>query len=70
LKENANFASIKRGYELESILFYPEICTEAKKKISSTTELIEISATVFQKLAYHDTTGYFSDSQNKITTVI
>jgi TrmH family RNA methyltransferase len=23
----------KRGYELESILFYPEICTEAKKNI-------------------------------------
>jgi TrmH family RNA methyltransferase len=27
-----------------------------RQKISSTTELIEISATVFQKLAYRDTT--------------
>jgi TrmH family RNA methyltransferase len=41
--------ALKGGYELESILFYPEICTEIEaKKISSTTELIEISATVFQ----------------------
>jgi TrmH family RNA methyltransferase len=49
--------ALKGGYELESILFYPEICTEIEvKKISSTTELIEISATVFQKLAYRDTT--------------
>jgi TrmH family RNA methyltransferase len=32
----------KRGYELESILFYPEICTEIEAKKSSTTELIEI----------------------------
>jgi TrmH family RNA methyltransferase len=59
--------ALKGGYELESILFYPEICTEIEaKKISSTTELIEISATVFQKLAYRDTTeGILAISKTK-----
>jgi TrmH family RNA methyltransferase len=46
LKENE--ISLIKGYELESILFYPEICTEIEAKKISTTELIEISATVFQ----------------------
>jgi TrmH family RNA methyltransferase len=49
--------ALKGGYEIETILFYPEICTEIEaKKISSTTELIEINKEVFQKLAYRDTT--------------
>jgi hypothetical protein len=55
---------------MKSILFYPEICTEIEeKKISSTTELIEISATVFQKIIVIPQ-RYFSYSQNKITTVV
>jgi TrmH family RNA methyltransferase len=49
--------ALKGGYEIETILFYPEICTEIEaKKISSTTALIEINKEVFQKLAYRDTT--------------
>jgi TrmH family RNA methyltransferase len=49
--------ALKGGYEIETILFYPEICTEIEaKKISRTTELIEINKDVFQKLAYRDTT--------------
>jgi TrmH family RNA methyltransferase len=49
--------ALKGGYEIETILFYPEICTEIEaKKISTTTELIEINKDVFQKLAYRDTT--------------
>jgi TrmH family RNA methyltransferase len=49
--------AIKGGYEIETLLFYPEICTEVEaKKISKTTELIEINKDVFQKLAYRDTT--------------
>ncbi|SDW88875.1 TrmH family RNA methyltransferase [Flavobacterium degerlachei] len=49
--------AIKGGYEVETILFYPEICTEIEaKKIDKTAELIEINKDVFQKLAYRETT--------------
>jgi TrmH family RNA methyltransferase len=49
--------AIKGGYEIQTILFYPEICSEIEaKKISKLTELIEINKDVFQKLAYRDTT--------------
>ncbi|TDE06088.1 TrmH family RNA methyltransferase [Flavobacterium hiemivividum] len=49
--------ALKGGYEIETILFYPEICTEIEaKKIARNTELIEINKEVFQKLAYRDTT--------------
>ena len=47
----------KGGYELETVLFYPEICSEIEaKKLAPNTELIEINKDVFQKLAYRDTT--------------
>lgn len=49
--------AIKGGYEIETILFYPEICSEIEaKKLSKTAELIEINKEVFEKLAYRDTT--------------
>jgi TrmH family RNA methyltransferase len=49
--------AIKGGYEIETVLFYPEICSEAEaKKTAKNTELIEINKDVFQKLAYRDTT--------------
>lgn len=49
--------AIKGGYEVETILFYREICTEIEaKKIAETAELIEINKDVFQKLAYRETT--------------
>ncbi|HLF52083.1 RNA methyltransferase [Flavobacterium sp.] len=49
--------AIKGGYEVEMILFYPEICSETEaKKLSRHAELIEINKEVFEKLAYRDTT--------------
>lgn len=49
--------ALKGGYELETVLFLPEICSEIEaKKIAPNTELIEINKDVFQKLAYRDTT--------------
>jgi TrmH family RNA methyltransferase len=49
--------AIKGGYEVETILFYPEICSETEaKKIAKAAEQIEINKDVFQKLAYRDTT--------------
>lgn len=49
--------ALKGGYEMETILFYPEICSESEaRKIAKTAELIEINKDVFQKLAYRDTT--------------
>jgi TrmH family RNA methyltransferase len=49
--------ALKGGYEIENILFYPEICSAIDaQKISNTTELIKINKEVFQKLAYRDTT--------------
>jgi TrmH family RNA methyltransferase len=51
------FLALKGGYEIDTVLFNPEICSESEaKKISRTTELIEINKDVFQKLAYRDTT--------------
>ncbi|MFT5252602.1 MAG: TrmH family RNA methyltransferase [Flavobacteriales bacterium] len=47
----------KGGYEIETILFAPDICSEKEaQKLSNSAELIEINATIFQKLAYRDTT--------------
>lgn len=47
----------KGGYEIETILFLPEISSENDtKKLSGSAELIEISKEVYQKLAYRDTT--------------
>ncbi|OGS73553.1 MAG: rRNA methyltransferase [Flavobacteria bacterium RIFCSPLOWO2_12_FULL_31_7] len=50
--------ALKGGYELETILFLPEIISEnqIKKLTSQQVELIEISKEVYQKLAYRDTT--------------
>jgi len=47
----------KGGYEIETILFLPEICLENEaRKIAGNSELIEISKDIYQKLAYRDTT--------------
>lgn len=47
----------KGGYEIETILFYPEICSETEaKKLVENCEFIEISKEIFEKLAYRDTT--------------
>ena len=46
------------GYVLETILFDPNIVDKysLEKRVSADTEWIEISAEVYQKLAYRDTT--------------
>ena len=49
--------AIKGGYEVETILFYPEICSENDaRNLSGQAVLIEINKEVFEKLAYRDTT--------------
>ena len=49
--------AVKGGYELETLLFLPEICSENEaRELSITAELIEINKEVYQKLAYRDTT--------------
>ena len=49
--------AMKGGYEIETILFVAEICSENEaQKLSRNSELIEISKDIYQKLAYRDTT--------------
>lgn len=49
--------AVKGNYQIETILFYPEIYSEAEaKKLASHADLIEINKEVFQKLSYRDTT--------------
>tara|TARA_R110002096_G_scaffold377399_1_gene571247 strand:+ start:425 stop:1243 length:819 start_codon:yes stop_codon:yes gene_type:complete len=58
--------AIKGGYELETVLFYPELFSETQlKKLTDDVRLsavevqlncIEVSKDVYQKLAYRDTT--------------
>jgi TrmH family RNA methyltransferase len=49
--------AVKGGYEMETLLFLPELCSEAQaRQLYATAELIEISKEVYQKLAYRDTT--------------
>jgi TrmH family RNA methyltransferase len=59
--------AIKGGYEVETILFYPEICSEIEaKKSAPNAELIEINKEIFEKLAYRDTTeGVIGISKSK-----
>ena len=56
------------GYVLETILFDPNIVDKysLEKLVSADTEWIEISAEVYQKLAYRDTTeGVLAVAQSK-----
>ena len=48
----------KGGYDIETILFLPEMLTESEVRslAGRTAELIEINKEVYQKLAYRDTT--------------
>jgi TrmH family RNA methyltransferase len=49
--------AMKGGYEVETILFLPELISETEaRKLSKSADLIEISKEVYQKLAYRDTT--------------
>lgn len=50
--------ALKGGYELESVLFNPEIINQERLNNLTTKQLntIEINSEVYQKLAYRDTT--------------
>jgi RNA methyltransferase, TrmH family len=48
--------ALKGGYELEEVLFYPEIFPESGARKLASGHLIEINKEVYQKLAYRDTT--------------
>lgn len=59
----------KGGYEMETLLFLPEICSEAEaRKLSKNAELIAINKEIYQKLAYRDTTeGILAVAKSKST---
>ncbi|PKB15707.1 RNA methyltransferase [Flavobacterium sp. 5] len=61
--------ALKGGYEMETILFVPEICSENEaQKLAGSSELIEISKDIYQKLAYRDTTeGILAIAKTKST---
>lgn len=61
--------ALKGGYQIETVLFLPEICTEKEaSQLAPTAELIEINKEVFQKLAYRDTTeGILAVAKTKST---
>ncbi|MEY4433197.1 MAG: hypothetical protein RLZZ44_1331 [Bacteroidota bacterium] len=61
--------AIKGGYQIETVLFLPEICTEkTAHQLAPNAELIEINKEVFQKLAYRDTTeGILAVAKTKST---
>ncbi|WP_278035121.1 TrmH family RNA methyltransferase [Flavobacterium nitratireducens] len=49
--------AIKGNYEIETILFCPDICSETEaKKLAPKTDFIEINTAVYQKLSYRETT--------------
>jgi len=50
--------AIKGGYEIETVLFLPELVSEIEinKLVNSPVQMIEINKEVYQKLAYRDTT--------------
>ena len=50
--------AIKGGYQIETLLFYPDLfsANEAEAFSSYIIDKIEISKEVYQKLAYRDTT--------------
>ncbi|EDP71870.1 putative rRNA methylase [Flavobacteriales bacterium ALC-1] len=50
--------AIKGGYEIKTLLFFPDLFSESEAKAMSSygIEIIEISKEVFQKLAHRDTT--------------
>ena len=64
--------AIKGGYEVETVLFCPELSGKAEKlKIQIAEHLkIEISKDVYQKIAYRDTTeGIIAIAKSSVFTV-
>ena len=61
--------AIKGGFDVNTILFCRELCTENQaKNLSKDAELIEINHEIYQKLAYRDTTEGVIGIANTKTT--
>ena len=59
--------AVKGGYQLETILFLPELISENDLKKFAVSDCIEISKEVYQKLAYRDTTeGILAIAKSKL----
>ncbi|WP_428743345.1 TrmH family RNA methyltransferase [Tenacibaculum sp.] len=64
--------ALKGDYELDTILFYPELISEIhiNELIDEHVEKIEVSKDVYEKLAYRDTTeGILAVAKNKIHSI-
>lgn len=63
--------AVKGGYEIQTLLFVPEICSENQtQKLAPKAELIEITAVVYEKLAYRDSTeGVLAVAKSKSTAL-
>lgn len=61
--------AIKGGYEIQTLLFVPEICSENHtRQLAPNAELIAITASVYEKLAYRDSTeGVLGVAKTKST---
>lgn len=64
--------ALKGGYELETVLFYPELFSETQINDLTNQQInaIEVSKEVYQKLAYRDTTeGVLTVAKSKSHSV-
>ncbi len=64
--------ALKGGYEIETILFYPELFSldQVNDLINQPASIIEISKEVYQKLAYRDTTeGILAVAKTKASSI-
>ncbi|WP_203255709.1 TrmH family RNA methyltransferase [Hyunsoonleella ulvae] len=64
--------AIKGNYKLETVLFYPDLCTveQLSGLINHEVNIIEISKDVYKKLAYRDTTeGVLAVAKAKANTL-
>jgi len=64
--------TLKGGYELETILFYPDLISQTRINALTNKQInaIEISKEVYQKLAYRDTTeGVLAVAKSKTNSL-
>ena len=64
--------ALKGNYQIETLLFYPELCSENElsKLTTPQTNTIEISKDVFQKLAHRSTTeGIIAVAKSKTQAI-
>ncbi len=64
--------AIAGNYQIETILFYPELFseTQVREVVQETVNLIEINKDVYQKIAYRETTeGVVAIARNKTNSI-